>query len=92
MKEKKDDIIIRLQQDYLETGSSAVLEELYINILRLSFFILKYKRYNFMDYSEKDLLVRDIASNIICRLIEKQERQLLELVANDIEDILGVNF
>lgn len=45
-----------------------------------------------MDYSEKDLLVRDIASNIICRLIEKQERQLLELVANDIEDILGVNF
>lgn len=73
MKEKKDDIIIRLQQDYLETGSSAVLEELYINILRLSFFILKYKRYSFIDYSEKDLLVRDIASNIICRLIEKQE-------------------
>lgn len=64
--------IINLQQKYLDTKDVSVLEELYTNLLRLSFHLLKYKNYYYMSYEQSGIVVKDIASNIISRLIEKE--------------------
>lgn len=73
MSKMKNNIILDLQAKYLETGDRKALEELYVNILRLSYYLLRYGSHYPLTLEEKDTIVKDIASDIIMRLMETGE-------------------
>lgn len=68
----RDNTILELQQKYLDTSDSDVLAELYRNLLKLALHTLKYGTYYHMTYDEKFIVVHDVVSSIIIRLITKQ--------------------
>lgn len=69
---KRDKTILELQQEYLDTSDSDVLTELYNNLLKLAMYTLKYGNYYHMTYDEKSIVVHDVVSSIIIRLMTKQ--------------------
>ena len=69
----EDNVILALQEEYLQTGDTKVLENLYNNIMRLSYFSLVYGQFYNKTYDELDEIVKDVSSSIIMRLIEKKE-------------------
>lgn len=68
----KNNTILELQQEYLDTSDSDILTELYCNLLKLALHNLKYGAYYHMTYDEKSIVVHDVVSSIIIRLITKQ--------------------
>lgn len=69
----EDNVILSLQEEYLEIGSSLILEEFYTNILKLSYHILKYKQFYTTNYDELDEIVKDVCSSIVIRLINNKK-------------------
>lgn len=67
--EKKKHTILELQQEYLDTSNSDILAELYCNLLKLALHTLKYGTYYPMTYDEKSIVVHDVVSSIIMRLM-----------------------
>lgn len=65
----RDKTILELQQKYLDTSDSNILTELYCNLLKLALYTLKYGNYYYMTYDEKSIVVHDVVSSIIIRLI-----------------------
>lgn len=68
----RDNTILELQQEYLNTSDSDILAELYCNLLKLALHTLKYGTYYHMTYDEKSIVVHDVVSSIVIRLITKQ--------------------
>ena len=65
--------ILTLQREYLKTGSQLALANLYTELVKFSFYILKYHNYYRRAKPEIETIVYDVSSSIICRLIETQE-------------------
>lgn len=68
----RDKTILELQQKYLDTSDSNILTELYCNLLKLALYTLKYGNYYRMTYDEKSIVVHDVVSSIIIRLMTDQ--------------------
>lgn len=65
----KNNTILDLQSEYLETSNPDILVDLYNNLIPLAFHLLKYKNYYHMTYDQSYIVVHDIVSSIIIRLM-----------------------
>lgn len=65
--------ILELQQEYLLTGDMQVLIALYKDLLHFALYILKYGNYYTMDYAQRGIVVSDIVTSIITRLMTKKK-------------------
>lgn len=68
----RNNTILRLQEEYLENPNPDIITELYNNLIRLGFYVLKYGNHYKMSYDEKAIVVYDVVSSIIVRLMAQE--------------------
>lgn len=62
-----------LQEDYLQTKDQALLSELYIQLIKLGFYLMKSKHYYTTTGKDIENIVYDVAQTIVMRLMLNEE-------------------
>lgn len=67
------DTIKSLQEEYLQTKNQALLSEMYIQLVKLGFYLLKNKHYYTNTGKDIENIVYDVAQTIVMRLMLNEE-------------------
>ncbi len=69
----EEDTIKSLQEEYLQTKNQALLSEMYIQLVKLGFYLLKNKHYYTNTGKDIENIVYDVAQTIVMRLMLNEE-------------------